>query len=253
LWLPEISEQRRFGCRCEHPISVERHPNVTVQTMFQDRGDAGRALAKALESLPDLRDAIVLGLPRGGVPVAYEVALGLRLPLDILVVRKLGAPGMEELAMGAIASGGIVVSNPSVVEQSGVSREVMDAAVEQQKTEIERRERVYRGGLPALPVEGRAVILVDDGMATGASMLAAVRALRPRVRRIIVAVPVAPESTYETLRSEVDQIICMTMPKSFFAVGQFYRNFDQTTDDEVRTLLLQVRDGVNKKNRESLR
>jgi predicted phosphoribosyltransferase len=205
--------------------------------MFQNREDAGRTLARNVAKLDDLEDAIVLGLPRGGVPVAYEVARELRLPLDIFVVRKLGAPGQEELAMGAIASGGTVVVNPSVVQVLGIPSETIEAAAKREELEIERRERVYRDGHPAMQVEGRTAILVDDGLATGASMLAAARALRPRVRRVIVAVPVASETTCNELRGEVDEVICAATPERFFAVGMFYRDFAQTTDEEVRSLL----------------
>jgi len=209
--------------------------------IFQDRRDAGRVLARAVAELHDLGDAIVLGLPRGGVPVAYEVALELNLPLDVFVVRKLGVPGEEELAMGVIASGGTVVMNRSVVQQLDISPEVIEAVSSREKLEIERRERVYRDGCSPIQVEGRTVILIDDGLATGASMLAAARALHLRARQVIVAVPVAAERTCEELRKEVDQIICLTTPQPFFAVGAFYRNFIQTTDEEVRSLLSQAR------------
>jgi predicted phosphoribosyltransferase len=209
--------------------------------MFQDRRDAGRVLARSVAKLHDLEDAIVLGLPRGGVPVAYEVARELNLPLDIFIVRKLGVPGHEELAMGAIASGGTIVINSSVVQELNISPEVIEAVAKREELEIERRERAYRDGRPPAQVEGRTAILIDDGLATGASMLAAARDLRPRARRVIVAVPVAAESTCDELRSEVDQILCAITPQSFFAVGMFYRDFDQTTDEEVCFLLLQAR------------
>jgi predicted phosphoribosyltransferase len=209
--------------------------------IFQDRRDAGRVLAQAVAKLHDLGDAIVLGLPRGGVPVAYEVALELNLPLDIFVVRKLGVPGQEELAMGAIASGGTVVMNRSVVQELGISSEVIEAVSSREELEIERRERVYRDGRAPARVEGRTVILIDDGLATGASMMAAGRALHSGARQIIVAVPVAAESTCNEFRKEVDQIICAKTPQPFFAVGMFYRNFTQTTDEEVRSLSSQAR------------
>jgi putative phosphoribosyl transferase len=209
--------------------------------IFQDRRDAGRVLARAVAKLHDLGDAIVLALPRGGVPVAYEVALELNLPLDIFVVRKLGVPGQEELAMGAIASGGTVVMNPSVVQQLGISSEVIAAVSSREELEIERRVRVYRDGRSPIQIEGRTAILIDDGLATGASMRAAGRALHLRARRVIVAVPVAAERTCNELRKEVDQIICVTTSQPFFAVGAFYRNFTQTTDEEVRSLLSQAR------------
>ena len=213
--------------------------------MFQDRRDAGKKLAWAIEALRDWTDTIVLGLPRGGVPVAYEVSTRLNLPLDIFIVRKLGMPGREELAIGAIASDGPVVINQSVVDTLGVSPEAVEAAVEREKLEIKRRERAYREGRPPEPIEGRTALLIDDGLATGASMLAAVRALRPRAREIVVAVPVAAEETCDEIRREVNQIICCATPRPFFAVGMFYSNFAQTTDEEVRTLLGQARSRQN--------
>ena len=208
--------------------------------MFQDRRDAGRMLARTVAALPDLSDAIVLGLPRGGVPVADEVARSLDLPLDVFIVRKLGVPGAEELAMGAIASGGTTVINQSVVSQLGLTCEVIEAVAQRAKREIERREQAYRSGRPALQIEGRSVILIDDGLATGATMLVAARALRPYARRIIVAVPVAAEGGCAELRFEVDQVICATTPQPFFAVGMVYRNFEPTTDEEVRAILSQA-------------
>ena len=213
--------------------------------MFQDRRDAGKKLAWAIEALRDWTDTIVLGLPRGGVPIAYEVSTRLNLPLDIFIVRKLGMPGREELAIGAIASDGPVVINQSVVDTLGVSPEAVEAAVEREKLEIKRRERAYREGRPPEPIEGRTALLIDDGLATGASMLAAVRALRPRAREIVVAVPVAAEETCDEIRREVNQIICCATPRPFIAVGMFYSNFEQTTDEEVRTLLAQARGRQN--------
>ena len=205
--------------------------------VFEDRKEAGRLLARALETWRSRADTIVLGLPRGGVPVAYEVASALKLPLDIFVVRKLGVPGQRELAMGAIASGGMVAINQKVVEQMGISRALIDAAIERENLEITRREQLYREGRAPAGLEGLTTIVIDDGLATGASMLAAVRALRSRARRVIAAVPVAAESSCNELRSEVDEIICLTTPTPFRAVGNFYRNFDETSDDEVRALL----------------
>src|SRR5882762_7424755 len=209
--------------------------------IFQDRRDAGRVLAGTVAKLHDLTDAVVLGIPRGGVLVAFEVARELNLPLDIFIVRKLGVPGQEELAMGAIASGGAVVTNQSIVQTLNISPEAIEAVAKREKLEIERREHAYREGNPPLPIEGKIAILIDDGLATGATMLAAVRALRPRARKVIGAVPVAAESICSELRSEVDWMICATTPQLLLAVGMFYRDFAQTTDEEVRTLLSQAR------------
>jgi predicted phosphoribosyltransferase len=209
--------------------------------VFQDRRDAGRILARDVAKVPDLHDAVVLGLPRGGVPVADEVARALNLPLDVFIVRKLGVPGQEELAMGAIASGGTVVINQRIVDELGIRDSTINAVAEREKIEIERREQAYRDGRPPTPLQGRTVILIDDGLATGSTMLAAVRALRPHARRVIVAVPVAAKSTCAELRSEADLVICARTPQPFFAVGSFYRNFQQTTDDEVRAILSPAR------------
>jgi putative phosphoribosyl transferase len=209
--------------------------------LFEDRREAGQVLARTLEAFRGQPNVIVLALPRGGVPVAYEVARELNLPLDVFIVRKLGVPGHEELAMGAIASGGALVLNQSVVNELGISQDEIEAAAQREKTEIERRESEYRSGLPPLKSEGCTAILIDDGLATGASMRAAARALRPWAARVIVAVPVASESSCREFRNEVDEIICATTPQPFYAVGMFYRNFEQTTDEEVRTLLLRSR------------
>lgn len=213
--------------------------------IFQDRRQAGRALAEIVrdELAEELRaqDAIVLGLPRGGVPVAFEVARRLHLPLDVFVVRKLGVPGQEELAMGAIASGGLVVLQSDVIRAWRIRQETIDAVVARERLEIERRETAYRDGRPPAELFGRTVILVDDGLATGATMKAAARALRPVARRVVVVVPVAALSTCEELRREADQVICIETPEPFHAVGEFYHNFDQTSDAEVRALLAQAR------------
>jgi predicted phosphoribosyltransferase len=217
---------------------------------FQDRRDAGRILARAIQEAGqesdlarDWQDGIVLGLPRGGVPVAYEVAHALDLPLDILVVRKLGVAGLEELAMGAVASDGTVVINAAVLAEFNIPLEEIDAAAQRERVEIDRRERAYRNGRLPARIDGRIVVLVDDGLATGASMLAAVRSVRPRAREVIVAVPVAAESTYNELHGEVDEMVCAHIATSFHSVGSFYRNFDQTTEEEVCTLLSQARNG----------
>ena len=214
------------------------------EKMFLDRRDAGRVLARTIQGSEiscDYQDGIVLALPRGGVPVAYEVARVLGLPMDIFVVRKLEVPGLGELAMGAVASDGTIAINSAIIEELRIPEEAIEAEIEREKLEIRRRESAYRNGRPPARIEGRAAILVDDGLATGASMLAAVRAVQPKTRKVIVAVPVAPNGTCKEIRKEVDQLICARMPWPFYSVGSFYRNFEQTTDDEVRTLLSEVR------------
>lgn len=209
--------------------------------VFEDRRDAGRALAPLVAALPDLHRAILLALPRGGVPVAYEIARAFSLPLDLLTVRKLGAPGQPELAIGAVASGGIVAVNPALVEQFHISPANLRAMIAHERKEIARRERIYREGAPALAIEGRTAILIDDGLATGATMKAAARAIRPRAGRVVIAVPVAAASTCRELENEADRVLCLSTPEDFEAVGQFYRNFTATSDDEVRTLLAEAR------------
>ena len=206
--------------------------------LFQDRFEAGRVLASKLRQFSGRADVVVLALPRGGVPVGYEVAQALRAPLDVLVVRKLGTPGQEELAMGALAPGGVTVLNREVIQALEIPQQIIDAAVGREQSELERREREYREGRPAADVKGRAVIVVDDGVATGSSMRVAARALRKQgAKEIVVAVPVAARSTCEEFQGEVDELICAATPEPFWAVGQWYRNFSQTTDDEVRELL----------------
>lgn len=183
-------------------------------------------------------EVIVLALPRGGVPVAYEVATALGAPLDVFLVRKLGVPGHEELAMGAVASGGVRVLNTEVVEALGISEQAIEGVAQQELRELERRERVYRGGRPPPELRDRVVILVDDGLATGSSMRAAVAAVRQQhPRRIVVAVPTAAAETCEDFRREVDEVVCLSTPEPFYAVGLWYRDFSQTSDDEVRALL----------------
>ena len=205
---------------------------------FRDRTEAGRLLAERLVDYANRSDVLVLALPRGGVPVAFEVAKALAAPLDVFLVRKLGVPGHEELAMGAIASGGVRVLNEDVVSYLRISERVIDAVAEREQEELERRERAYRGDRAALDVRGHSVILIDDGLATGSTMRAAVVALRQqRPSRLVVAVPVAAESTCSAFRSEVDEIICAMTPEPFYAVGLWYEDFSQTTDDEVRELL----------------
>ena len=205
---------------------------------FRDRREAGRLLAAKLAAYANRPDVIVLALPRGGVPVAYEVARALNAPLDIFLVRKLGVPGYEELAMGAIATGGIRVLNDQLVGGLRIPDYVVDEVAASEQQELARRERLYRGDRPAPDVRGRTVILVDDGLATGATMLAAVKALRQQQpARIVVAVPTAAPETCEQLRAEVDDIICAITPEPFHAVGLWYEDFSQTTDEEVRDLL----------------
>ncbi|HZZ38720.1 MAG TPA: phosphoribosyltransferase family protein [Acidobacteriaceae bacterium] len=208
-----------------------------MMNVFEDRRHAGRALAHAVREQLDTAGAIVLGLPRGGVPVAFEVAWALHLPLDVFVVRKLGVPGQQELAMGAVASGGLVVVQEDVVRAFGISAATIDTAAATALEEIARHEALYREGRQQARVEGRSVILIDDGLATGSTMRAAVRALRPVAGRVSVAVPVAAAASCDELRREVDALACLEMPDPFHAVGEFYRNFDQTPDEEVRALL----------------
>jgi erythromycin esterase-like protein/predicted phosphoribosyltransferase len=208
------------------------------ERVFRDRRDAGRILADRLEHYRGRGDVVVLGLPRGGVPVAYEVATALGAPLDVFVVRKLGVPGHAELAMGAIASGGVVVLNEDVVRGFGISPEVLRQVAEREGRELQRREQTYRQGRPMPEISGKVVVLVDDGLATGSSMRAAIQSLRRLLpARIVVAVPAAPNSTCEELAAEVDEVVCATTPSPFFAVGQSYWDFTQTTDEEVRDLL----------------
>jgi putative phosphoribosyl transferase len=209
--------------------------------LFQNRQDAGRILAQSVATVPNLEDAVVLGLPRGGVPVAFEVARVCKLPLDVLVVRKLRVPDQPELAMGALASGGAVVLNPDILRDLRVSDAVLHAVMEEEEQNLERQERAYRDHAQAVDLEGRTVILVDDGLATGASMRAAVRAVQARARRIVLAVPVGAESSCRELESAVDLLICPHTPEPFEAVGRFYRDFEPTTDDEVRRLLAEAR------------
>jgi putative phosphoribosyl transferase len=205
---------------------------------FRDRFEAGRYLASALRGYSGSPNVLVLALPRGGVPVGYEVALALHAPLDVMLVRKLGVPGHEELAMGAIASGGVRVISDEVIHALGIPDRAIAAAAANEQHELERRERAYRGNRPFPEVQGKVVILVDDGLATGATMRAAVTALRAQQpERLVVAVPVAARETCEALRAEVDEVVCAVTPDPFIAVGQAYRNFSQTTDEEVRDLL----------------
>ena len=209
-----------------------------MREVFQDRREAGRALATMLRQYGGRNDVVVLALPRGGVPVAFEVAEALDAPLDLFLVRKLGTPGHRELAMGAIASGGIRVLNDEVVQWYRIADEAIDLVAAEEQRELERRELAYREGREPAPLEGRVVILVDDGLATGSTMRAAVRAVRQRnPLQVIVAVPVGAPETCRELSNDADQVVCARMPEPFSAVGQWYLDFDQTTDEEVRELL----------------
>jgi putative phosphoribosyl transferase len=209
--------------------------------MFEDRREAGQMLAARLAEFANRGNVVVLGLPRGGVPVAYEVARALGAPLDAFVVRKLGTPGQEELAFGAIASPGVRVLNLRVINAVGLSARDIEEVTQQEVLELERRERQYRGSRPMSELRGRTVILVDDGLATGSSMRAAVAALKTmEPARIVVAVPVGASDTCQQLRDEGVEVVCALVPESFFAVGQWYRSFPQTSDEEVRELLQQA-------------
>jgi putative phosphoribosyl transferase len=206
--------------------------------IFQNRREAGRVLGELVQSSVDGVNTLVLGLPRGGVPVAYEVARALHAELDVFLVRKLGMPGEEELALGAIASGGVRVLNRDLIRYLRVPDSVIEEVAAREQAELERREHTFRDDRPPIAAEGRTVVLVDDGLATGASMLAATRALRPLgPKSIVVAVPVAASGTCEEFRAEVDQVVCAATPHPFGAVGTWYEDFAQTTDEDVRRLL----------------
>jgi predicted phosphoribosyltransferase len=210
----------------------------TPARTFRDRHEAGRALAEELTAYRGKDNLLVLGLARGGVPVGWEVASALHAELDVCLVRKLGVPRWSELAMGAVASGGAVVMNDSVVSSLHITDEQVREVIDSETVELERREREYRGGRPVADPRGKIVILVDDGIATGASMLAAVRAVRAAgPQSIVVAVPVGPVSACQELAREADDVVCATMPAGFEAVGQVYADFHQVSDDEVRELL----------------
>jgi Predicted phosphoribosyltransferases len=209
-----------------------------MERTFSNRTEAGRLLAEKLVKYAGRADVIVLGLPRGGVPVAYEVAKRLGVPLDVFIVRKLGVPGFEELAVGAIASGGVRVLNHDVMRALPNAEATIESITARETAELERREQSYRAGRPAPELQDRIVILVDDGLATGATMRAAVKALRQRdAAKIVVAVPVGPPDTCREFEGEADETICASVPEFFQAVGQYYEDFSQTSDDEVRELL----------------
>ena len=209
-----------------------------MEPAFANRTEAGRLLAEKLGEYADRNDVIVLGLPRGGVPVAYEVAKRLRAPLDVFIVRKLGVPGFEELAAGAIASGGVRVLNEEVMRAIPHAEEAIEAVTERETTELQRREQIYRQERPSPELQNRTAILVDDGLATGATMRAAVKALRERgAAKIVVAVPVGPPDTCHELEQLADETLCLSTPPLFQAVGQYYEDFSQTSDEDVRELL----------------
>jgi putative phosphoribosyl transferase len=209
-----------------------------MNMMFTNRSEAGKKLAMRLEKYANRDDVIVLGTPRGGVPVAFEVATALKLPLDVFVLRKLGVPGHEELAFGAIASGGVRVIDQDIVDGHGMTAEDVEEVTRIERREMQRRERAYRGGRGPLNVSGLVVILVDDGIATGASIRAGIRALRQmKPARIVVAVPVAPPSTCDHLRAETDELVVLEKPEIFFGVGQFYTDFSEVSDEQVIDLL----------------
>jgi predicted phosphoribosyltransferase len=212
--------------------------NFDTHQLYEDRHHAGAVLAQRLEHFKNRNDVLVLALPRGGVPVAHEVARALDAPLDVFLVRKLGVPGYRELAVGAIASGGVRILNDDVVAMYGLSKTAIDHIARDEQVELERRERAYREGRAPVPLGGRVVLLIDDGLATGASMKAAVEAVRlHRPARIVVAVPVGSPETCREFAHLADEIVCARAPERFSAVGQWYRDFSQTTDDEVRRLL----------------
>jgi len=220
---------------------------MNEQRRFRDRAEAGRFLAEELKrrGYGDRSDVIVLALPRGGVPVGYQVARELHAPLDVFIVRKVGVPGHEELALGAIASGGVKVVNEDVLDVLKIPRAAFEALAKREIQELERREREYRGERMRPEVKGKTVILVDDGLATGSTMLAAVRAVGLMgAEKIVVAVPVAAEETCDMFRSEVDEVICGITPQPFHAVGIWYENFEQTSDEEVRELLEKAREEI---------
>jgi predicted phosphoribosyltransferase len=241
---PVTPEQMLESCPCRRGtrVAYDCYEGLRRRAVaaFRDRTDAGRQLAEHLSDYVGRSDAIVLALPRGGVPVACEVAAALGAPLDVFLVRKLGVPGQEELAMGAIASGGVRVLNEHVLQMLGISDEEIDRVAEQEEQELERREWLYRNGRPAPDLRDRTVILIDDGLATGSTMRAAVQAVRMQgAREVVVAVPVAAPATCDAFRDEGDNVVCALTPEPFYAVGLWYDDFSQTTDEEVRRLLEQ--------------
>lgn len=212
---------------------------------YQDRRQAGQVLARALSTYADRDNVIVLALPRGGVPVAYEIAKSLHAPLDVFIVRKLGVPGHEELALGAIATGDIYIFNEDIIGELQVSKQQIETVIKQESNELKRRELAYRGNRPFPDLQNKIVILVDDGIATGATMRAAIKSLRLlKPKNIIVAVPVAAKEMCDVMQNEVDQFYCPLRPVSFYAVGAWYQDFSQTEDEEVYTLLKAAKKGM---------
>lgn len=218
---------------------------------FRNRTEAGRILAQLVRMRIPEADAVVLALPRGGVRVGFEIAAGLKIPLDVMVVRKLGVPGQEELAMGAIASGGVRVLNEDLLAQIRIPAAVIEKVTMRERQELERREMVYREGRPAVQIGGRTTVLTDDGLATGSTMLAAARAVRALgARRILTAVPVGARQTCDALRREVDEVICVKTPDPFVAVGAWYEDFSQESDAEVCDLLAEAAQRAGAESRE---
>lgn len=220
-----------------------------MRVPFKDRYEAGRHLATKLTAYANRSDVLVLGLPRGGVPVAYEVARALNAPLDVFLVRKLGVPGQQELAMGALASGGVCVLNRELIETLGIPEQVIHAVAADEQHELERRERLYRDDRPPPDANGRTVILIDDGLATGATMRAAAVTLRQQgPARVVIAVPLAAPSVCQEFAAEVDEIVCAVTPEPFYAVGLWYDDFSPTSDEEVRDLLRRGAEGLEREH-----
>ena len=217
--------------------------------LFRDRIEAGQRLAKELKNYAKRTNTVILALPRGGVPVAFEIAKTLQLPLDIFLVRKLGVPGQEELAMGAIASGNVTVFNEDIVQQFHISPQTIDHIKNEQERILAKRNLLYRNNQPPSKITGKTIILVDDGIATGATIRAAIKAIKQsNCEQLIVAVPIAPESTIHSLKQDVENIICLEKPEPFYAIGNWYQNFPQTSDKEVRTLLAKAKALSNREN-----
>jgi putative phosphoribosyl transferase len=235
--VPAVKRSQGIGRTVSPTLKVRGLPRVRVM-IFTTREEAGRQLARRLEVYANRKNTIVLGIPRGGVTVAFEVAQALHLPLDIFLSRKLGVPGQEELAFGAIAAGDGRFLDQQVIRAAGISPQEIEHVTQEVKETLQQRASLYRGNRPPLQIEGRTIILVDDGIATGSSIYAAINALQHmRIEKLVVAVPVAPAFTCAWLRAQVDQLVCLYAPEQFYAVGQFYRSFSQVSDKEVIDLL----------------